>query len=330
MLSVVIPTFNRCDSLKRTLEGLSRQTAPRDSFEAIVVSDGSSDGTDEMVTAYARSAPFPLLLHRQNNAGPSAARNRGIRAASGEVIVFLDDDVEPAPGLLERHGEHHRHSERVAVLGTMSPDPAVRRSEPVWIAWEHAKLQEIYDMFRPGGEYSECHAGPMHFYSGNASIRRQWLLDVGGFDETFKRQEDVELAVRLERQCDVWFEFDMLAEGLHRPMRTFQSWIRIPAAYGRLDAKRVLDGALELDEVRRQASGRNAATRIISQMCQSSPPVTPVVTEALKTCALAFYRAGSRGAAFSALSALYNVTYIQQFYQALAASNCQSAHPVHL
>src|SRR5579871_3087260 len=96
-LSVVIPTYNRKESLRRTLDGLARQTYPFSEFEVVVVSDGSTDGTAEMLAQYMQTAPYALCAITQANGGPSRARNRGIREARYDVIVFLDDDVEPVP-----------------------------------------------------------------------------------------------------------------------------------------------------------------------------------------------------------------------------------------
>ncbi|MDR3709359.1 MAG: glycosyltransferase [Capsulimonadaceae bacterium] len=320
-LSVVIPTYNRRESLKRTLEGLSRQTEPHDSFEVVVVSDGSEDGTDEMLASAANSMSYRLRAIRQDNAGPAAARNRGVSEAAGEIILFIDDDVEPVPDLIAWHRKHHEADDKIAVLGLMSPDPANRRAEPVWIAWEHAKLQDIYNLFRPGGQFYGCPAGPMHFYSGNASVRKQWILAAGGFDETYARQEDVELAVRMERDCGVHFLFEFHADGIHRPIRSYESWARIPASYGRLDARRVADGLLSWDIVRARAEGRHRATRLISEACVDSPRLAPIAMAMLKRAALVLHAAGATSAALSALSALYNLAYIVEFRRTLNEAN---------
>src|SRR5579859_3268611 len=100
-ISVVIPTYNRRDSLLRTLAALERQAYPFDRFEVIVVSDGATDGTGDAVRALSTS--YRLRCLEQVNSGPSVARNHGARAACGEVVVYLDDDVEPLPRFLERH-----------------------------------------------------------------------------------------------------------------------------------------------------------------------------------------------------------------------------------
>lgn len=314
-LSVVIPTYNRKESLRQTLDGLGRQRYPAADFEAVVVSDGSTDGTHAMLADYAASAPYALRAVVQANGGPSVARNRGVREARHEVIVFLDDDVEPVPEFLARHAAHHASDEKVVVLGPMSPDPENCQNEPVWIAWEHAKLQETYDLFRPGGLSPEGWAGPMHFYSGNASVRRCWLEAVGGFDETFKRQEDVELAMRLKQQCGVRFRFDFAADGLHRPMRTFESWLRIPHAYGALDAQRVHAGQLTREGIAGQARQRNVATRALTRLCLTVPALLPAVTAASRALAVSLYRRGATGPALAVLSGLYNACYMSAFHQ---------------
>src|SRR6185436_8232798 len=93
-VSVVIPTFNRRRQLEATLEGLAAQTDLPVAVEVIVVSDGSTDGTDEWLRSGA--TPLPVVACYQPNSGPAAARNHGIATAEGRLVVFLDDDVVPA------------------------------------------------------------------------------------------------------------------------------------------------------------------------------------------------------------------------------------------
>ena len=320
-LSIVIPTYNRCASLRRTLDGLARQTFPASEFEVVVVSDGSTDDTAEMLAAYAGTAPYLLRPVVQANAGPSAARNRGIREARHGVIVFLDDDVEPIPEFLARHAAHHQRDAKAVVLGPMSPDPARAGDEPAWIAWEHAKLQQTYDLFRPGGAHAHEAPGPKHFYSGNASVRREWLEMIGGFDEAFQRQEDVEMAVRLERVCRVRFVWDFTADGLHRPVRTFESWLRIPVAYGRLDAQRVAAGQMSRADVGRDLQRRNAATRMLSGLCVAVPAAMPPVVTLSRTLLGHLERHHRRRAALCLLSALYNSCYAHAFSVGLSPAS---------
>lgn len=307
-LSVVIPTYNRKGSLRRTLDGLARQTYPAECFEAVVVSDGSSDGTDALLADYARTSAYCLRPFTQPNAGPARTRNRGIDEARGAVVVFLDDDVEPAPDFLTRHASHHNGDGQTVVIAPMLPDPALCWQEPVWIAWEHAMLEKQYTAWRTG-EWAGC--GPNHFYSGNASVRREHLRAVGGFDEQFPRQEDVELAVRLERERAVRFVFDPEARGIHRPLRRWQSWLAVPDAYGSLDVVRARRGDTPWETVRHGYQGRNGLTRRLARLVLTVPALSSPVRGLLRFAAQAAYRLHRSGPAFAALSAVYNLRYLE-------------------
>ena len=307
-LSVVVPTFNRKDSLQKTLDGLARQTYPAARFEAVVVSDGSTDGTDAWLTEYARTSPFPLQVICQPNGGPARARNHGIQNAGGEVVVFLDDDVEPSPEFLAVHAAHHQRQDRAVVIAPMLPDPALLWREPAWIAWEHAMLEKQYAAWRLG-VWEGC--GPNNFYSGNASVRRTHLLAVGGFDEQFPRQEDVELAVRLERQCGVHFVYEPDAPGTHRPQRRFASWLAVPFAYGTLDVVRARRGDIPWEVVRSGYHSRSGATRLLARAALAVPPLGGLLRALLLAAAQAAYRLHRAGPAFAALSVIYNLRYLE-------------------
>lgn len=189
-LSVIVPTYQRRDSLRRLLEALRGQSVAPDQFEVIVVIDGSSDGTVQLVADF--PAPFPIAAIFQENSGRAAACNEGIRAARGELVVLLDDDMEPSPALLAAHLDEHEGDPRLAVLGavpirTDAPVPHVTR----FIA---AKFAAHLDRLAAGGPI-----GYRSFYSGNLSIRRDVLLEVGLFDRSYREygNEDTELALRL-------------------------------------------------------------------------------------------------------------------------------------
>jgi len=100
-ISVIIPTFNRAEQLRLCLDSLSRQTAAPETFEVVVVDDGSTDGTEEMLRTY--GAPFPLRVEQQANRGPGAARNRGIELAAGAFCLFMDDDILADPQFVSEH-----------------------------------------------------------------------------------------------------------------------------------------------------------------------------------------------------------------------------------
>src|SRR3972149_2401322 len=100
-VSVIAPTRNRASVLRRSLDALRAQTYPPERTEVVVVADGCTDETPEMVRRY--PAPFSLRCITQPHGGAGAARNGGASAAGGTLLVFLDDDVEAAPGLVAAH-----------------------------------------------------------------------------------------------------------------------------------------------------------------------------------------------------------------------------------
>src|SRR4030042_1621138 len=105
--SVIIPTYNRKEKLEKCLKALFRQTYPRSRYEIIVVDDGSSDGTQEMVKRKEKRSPVPLHFIRQENSGPARARNVGIRESQGDLLLITGDDILAERTLLEEHWRFH-------------------------------------------------------------------------------------------------------------------------------------------------------------------------------------------------------------------------------
>src|SRR5882724_11393662 len=97
-LSVVVPTYNRRDRLARVLAALERQNTPASQFEVVVVDDGSTDGTSDWLASFKCS--YALQRVQLTNGGPARARNVGVERAAGEIVLFIDDDVEPTPELI--------------------------------------------------------------------------------------------------------------------------------------------------------------------------------------------------------------------------------------
>lgn len=226
-ISVILPTYNRIDRLKRVLSGLEVQDFPKDQFEVIVISDGSTDGTERYLQSV--QASFRLVPILQANQGPAAARNAGLACAQGDLIVFLDDDVYPTPQLLSEHFRAHlQETQPTAVIGPMLTPSDYHPT--FWVRWSHDRLLEQYDAMQKG----LWKPAARQFYTGNASFRRELFLKYGGFDATFDRAEDVELAYRYETQ-GVQFHFSPEAVGYHYEERSLASWSKIGYAYGKYD-----------------------------------------------------------------------------------------------
>jgi glycosyltransferase involved in cell wall biosynthesis len=117
LVSVIIPTYNRVNSLRRTLDSLAQQTYPAVRFEVIVVDDGSTDTTPEIRDL----APLPVRYYRQGNQGAAAARNAGAVEARGELLVFLDDDVIVHECFLDALVAGHPRNSRTMTMGQFQP-----------------------------------------------------------------------------------------------------------------------------------------------------------------------------------------------------------------
>ncbi|MCA9704423.1 MAG: glycosyltransferase family 2 protein [Myxococcales bacterium] len=115
-ISVVIPAYNSASLLELTLAGFANGTADRDSYEIVVVNDGSSDRTDEVVASFADDLPLQYI-RQYRNMGRAVARNLGIRRASGRVLMFCDADAIPHREFVRAHLEHQRRGEDIVVIG---------------------------------------------------------------------------------------------------------------------------------------------------------------------------------------------------------------------
>lgn len=196
-ISVVIPTHNRAAVLERTLRAFDAQDYPRRRYELIVVDDGSTDETPERTARLSAEMHSRLAVLRQDSAGPAAARNRGIRAAQGEIVLLSGDDCIPPPQLLAEHARIHAAAcpgERIAVLGHIAWHPDLTPTPLLDVLARGAQ-------FAFGAIHDKNHVPFTHFYSSNVSVRRSDLLEVGLFDESFRDAafEDTELGYRLER-----------------------------------------------------------------------------------------------------------------------------------
>lgn len=117
-VSVIIPTYNRMDSLRQLLATLSQQTYPPSDFEVIVVDDGSTDATPDVVGG---EFICRLRYYRQSNSGAPAARNLGAKHSEGDLLIFLDDDISVQPRFIASLVQEHATHDHIIGLGTFRP-----------------------------------------------------------------------------------------------------------------------------------------------------------------------------------------------------------------
>ena len=232
--SVVLPTYNRASVLEKVLAAWERQVPDDLCFELVVVDDGSSDSTSEVIDAF-ETTRFTLVGLRQENAGPATARNHGLAAATGRYVLFTGDDIEPAPDLLAQHLEAHRTlpDDRWAVLGRVSWARELQLTSTMQHVDGVGAQQFSYHFMEDGAEYDF-----RHFYTANVSASRRFLeQEVSGFSGDFPAAafEDAEYALRLSRR-GMRIVYRAEAQAYHHHPYGVQSFFERQEACGRMAA----------------------------------------------------------------------------------------------
>lgn len=323
-ISVVVPTYNRLGRLKNVISALEQQQFSGNDYEVIVVSDGSSDGTEDYLNGL--RSERNVRCFSQANRGPAAARNFGVDKAIGEFIVFVDDDVVAHPRLLAEHMRSHSEAGReVVVVGPLlSPE---NFDMAPWIRWEQEMLMKQYRALLAGVWQPTAR----QFYTGNASVRRSHILAAGGFDESFRRAEDVELAYRLADR-GLGFVFNLEAVGRHFAERSFHSWLEMATAYGRNDVIFARDRNQKwlLPALESEFRERHVLIRSLVCSCRGRPRVTAAARRVMKLAADAATLMNAERIEQRAYSGLFNLQYYSGLHDELddAQSFCRnsSAH----
>ena len=169
---VIIPTYNRKDSLLQTLDSLGQQTFPMDRLVVVVVDDGSTDDTQ---TIASQQFPFTFRYVQQKNQGATAARNHGATISQSEVLVFIDDDITISPQTLEAFAEKCGQRTKVLAMGTINKRSSVTASvyTPVVLTMADHSLIADDDV-------------EFHFIDCNSELlacKRRDFFDIGMFQD---------------------------------------------------------------------------------------------------------------------------------------------------
>ena len=215
-VSVIIPTYNRRDELRQTLEALAAQEFPAAEFEVIVADDGSSDDSAEVAASF--DGPLRLKYVWQEDLGyrAAAARNLGARQAAAPIFAFLDCGTLAGPGFVGGHLAAHSAPGRRAVLGYCYGYDGLREKKRVPDSFGTVSLPEVVrrnaddplfrdirhnEFARVGFDLMKFAIPWTYFTTMNCSMRAAEFWAVDGFDEMFKSwgMEDTELGYRLCR-----------------------------------------------------------------------------------------------------------------------------------
>lgn len=195
LISVVIPTYNRADLLRSSLESLASQSCPSDQYEVVVVDDGSTDATPEVCQSF--SPRLNLKYFRIRNSGISAAKNIGIFNATGSILLFFDDDDVADEHLLQEHLRTHGENpdENFGVLGYTTWAPTLTLTPVMEYITEVGQFLFAYKNLADGQVLDFT-----YFWGGRSSCKKSFLSSNGIFDAQFASIiEDIELGYRLSK-----------------------------------------------------------------------------------------------------------------------------------
>ncbi|MEU8350062.1 MULTISPECIES: glycosyltransferase [unclassified Streptomyces] len=218
LCSVVVPTYNRSDLLRHTLDSLVRQTLPASRFEVIVVDDGSRDDTAAVAASYEDRLALRYFFHEDDGYRVARARNTGIEHARGEICVLVDSGVLLHSGALRAHLDSHAaHEGPVAVCGYVycfnednedgaeiqraidfaDPDGfmAGLTEEGRWLDIR----EEFYEKYTD--DFADLPAPWLVWWTCNVSARTEQLRSTGMFDDAYRSwgAEDIDMSYRLHR-----------------------------------------------------------------------------------------------------------------------------------
>jgi glycosyltransferase involved in cell wall biosynthesis len=234
--TVVIPTYNRAELLRHTLDSLAGQDLVRDRFEVLVVDDGSSDSTAQVVDGFRDRLDVRYFFQPDEGWRVAQARNVGIAHAAGEICVFVDSGVVLHSGCLRAHLRSHAESARpLAVCGYVygfffdvaqielmkrtldldDPDASIALMQRTG-QWGDIRDELFYA--KHGDDFSHLPAPWVMYWTCNASARTAQLRSVGAFDEAFRSWggEDIDLGFRL-RLDGAGFVLNRSASAIHYP-----------------------------------------------------------------------------------------------------------------
>ena len=190
-VSVIIPVYNRENTIIDALESVYKQTALHLIMQVIIVDDGSSDQTLQLIEAYIDLHPdFPIEIVRQSNKGVSVARNVGLQHAKGNWVAFLDSDDEWLPNKIERQFEVIGCHLEIDFLGADANENGLTIG-----------LHRIKELYKVSLSDLLIKSFP---FTPSIVMRKSIFDEIGGFDETRKFAEDIQYWLKICRYYNVY------------------------------------------------------------------------------------------------------------------------------
>ena len=230
-VSVIVPTYNGAHKLPKILAALAGQTA-RD-FEVLIVVDGSTDGTVDMLRS-ANLDPARYRIIEQANGGRARVRNRGAAAARGSLLIFFDDDMRPNPHAVEQHMAHHQAHPGTILTGGQLEE--IVDGMPDFVRFKAGLSRKWAGGM--GEQLTLLKSDQAFMTAANCSLTAATFNALGGFDERLTDAEDYDMAVRALRQGIALYA-DPSIGAWHDDLLTCASYIRRLRQYTIAQAKLV-------------------------------------------------------------------------------------------
>lgn len=226
-ISVIIPTYKGAHKIPNVLQALAKQKVPvaYQNFETIVVIDGSPDHTQTLLEKEHFGIKTLKVVTRENG-GRAAARNTGAKNASGDLIIFLDDDMRPIEDCIAYHIQHHQQfSDSICVGGQLDDYQKAKKDIQKYRAHLSRKWGKL-----ALGESGQIDTKQPYITAANCSMPKSLFFELGAFDERLRDTEDFDLAVRAtQKEIPIYLKPEAL--GWHDDAVTCQSLIHRGRAY---------------------------------------------------------------------------------------------------
>lgn len=303
-VSVIIPTHNRSRSLGHVLESLSKRRREVVSLEVVVVDDGSTDGTLDLLRG--RDWGLDLKVVSQAQSGVAVARNHGARVASAPILVFIDDDIAPAAGFLTAHLDALWETTDGVSIGRLAPSDDPEANPPGWWRWLEWQFDKQYSEIERGARRLDG----LSLYSGNFSLSAELFWRTGGFDESVRYCEDADLGLRLQ-QAGADFVLAPGAVGHHSGYRSFQSWRDSAYRGGYWDSEQMLKmrKVFSLADLVRDFNQRHPLLQRVAGLVLDRPRLFGATIAAMRGFAVVAGALRQRSLERYAYGGIYDLTY---------------------
>ena len=216
--TIIIPTYNRGSKILNALGSLQNQTFK--DFEVVIVNDGSTDNTKEILDEHLPEFDLKVRVINQVNSGRAEVRNNGASVAAGAILIFMDDDMRHEDNAIEQHVSHHVSRPDTILVGNQVEDLRIATTD---MQRYRAAISNEWSI-KIGVKEGPLIADNLHITAANFSISKKIFFQVGGFDRNLSDTEDYDFAMRaFEQGVPVYYNENII--GWHDDFVTCRSYI---------------------------------------------------------------------------------------------------------